>query len=358
MGLYKRGTVWWYEFQYDYRRYRGPGGTTKKQAEYVQAKCKADVREGRYFDVAKTSAVTFDDMVTEYLKWTEINKRSARRDTISAGHLTRALGGRRISHITPKDIEDYKRTRVSRVSGATVNRELACLKHMFNLAIKWGMATKNPVIQVKFFREPRGRLRVLTQGEEERLVAAACAHLKSIIVTALNTGMRRGEILNLTWQDVDFGQNVLTIRHSKSGEMRQIPMNQRMVRLLGSMAERKRGQFVFCHRDGRPYVDIKGSFNAAVKRAGLPYCRMHDCRHTFASRLVMNGVDIVTVKELLGHKTLAMTMRYSHPAPEHKRWAIEVLNLEDGTHKSPHSASLEHNEAPTTNTTSHARAKR
>ena len=81
------------------------------------------------------------------------------------------------------------------------------------------------------------------------------------------------------------------------------------------------------------------------------YCRLHDCRHTFASRLVMNGVDIVTVKELLGHKTLAMTMRYSHPAPEHKRWAIEVLNLQSA-HKSAHSAGLEHNEAPSRNTAS------
>lgn len=107
-----------------------------------------------------------------------------------------------------------------------------------------------------------------------------------------------------------------------------VPISKRLTRTLKS--GKKIGQYIFCKADGNKYGNIVKAFRSAVKRSGIGYCRFHDLRHTFATRLVMAGVDLVTVKELLGHKTLSMTMRYSHPTADHKRWAVEALNPENG----------------------------
>ncbi len=136
--------------------------------------------------------------------------------------------------------------------------------------------------------------------------------------------MRRGEVLGLKWEDVDFEDGYLTVRDTKNREDRQIPLSKRLIYTLKSIG--RRGEYVVCKADDSRYVDPKNGFMKAVKRAGIKHCRVHDLRHTVATRLVMNGGDIVTVMELLGHKTLAMTKRYSHPTPEHKKWAVEMLN--------------------------------
>lgn len=334
MALYRRGRIWWYEFWYKGRRYRGGVGPNKKEAEIVLGKLRAQVRENRFFDVRKESNQRFDSMAKEYLKYSEVNKRSYKTDVGFIKNLRSHFGGKRLSEITAKMIEEYKIGRSHQVKPATVNRELACLKHMFTMAIKWHKATTNPVKEVRLLREPAGRLRVLSREEEENLLTASASHLKPIIITGLNTGMRRGEVLNLAWEDVSFEQGFLTINDTKNGEMRQVPMSQRLTRTLRSV--KKAGSYVFCRKDGTRYGNIVKAFRAAVKRSGIRYCRFHDLRHTFATRLVMAGVDLVTVKELLGHKSIKMTMRYSHPTASHKRWAVEVLNLEN-THNFPHS---------------------
>ena len=224
MALYKRGNIWWFDFYYKGCRYREGVGRNRKEAEFVLAKRRAEVRENRFFDVKKESREKFDDMAKEYLRYSEVNKKSFERDGRSIKKLSTHFGRKRLAEITPKMIEEYKIARCRQVKPATVNRELACLKHLFTMAIKWGKANSNPVKEVKLFQEPLGRLRVLSREEEEKLLAASAPHIKPIIITALTTGMRRGEILNLTWEDVDFGTGFLTIGNSKNSEMRQIPM--------------------------------------------------------------------------------------------------------------------------------------
>ena len=146
------------------------------------------------------------------------------------------------------------------------------------------------------------------------------------MVTALHTGMRKSEILNLKWVDVDFDQKLITIGDTKNGEIRYIPMNETLTEALESVKKYAYSPYVFCNDNGNRYGDIKKGFSAALKRAGITTFRFHDLRHTFASYLVMSGVDIRTVQELMGHKSIEMTCRYAHLSPDHKQSAVKCLD--------------------------------
>lgn len=216
-------------------------------------------------------------------------------------------------------IEGYKRDRLEKVKGPTVNRELACLKHMYTLAIKWGMAPENPVKGVEFLPENKHSMRVLSDEEAAQLIGAASPHFRPVLLTALNTGMRLGEILNLRWEDVNLREGFISVEQSKSGEPRKIPTNSVLTDVLRDVRMDRGDPYVFLGRWGKKVHSFRKVFETALKRAGIGKCRFHDLRHTFASNLVMSGVDIVTVKELLGHKTIQMTMRHSHPSPNTRR---------------------------------------
>jgi len=212
---------------------------------------------------------------------------------------------------------------------ATVNRELACLRHMLNKAVDWGLARANPMRGVKLFREENQRTRILSEDEEARLLAACeesrSWRLKLIVLTALHSGMRKGEILRLRKADVDFQAGFVNVEQSKSGHGRRIPLNATLREALLGAVGQSSSEYMFGGDNGQPVVNLKTGWQAALKRAGIEGVTFHTCRHTFGTRLVMKGVDLVTVAELMGHRTLKMTQRYSHPTPEHKRRAVELL---------------------------------
>lgn len=137
--------------------------------------------------------------------------------------------------------------------------------------------------------------------------------------------MRRSEILNLKWGDINFKEGYITVRESKNNDSRTIPMNKVLIETLKSVNNNSTGEYLFAHSSGEPVKSVKKGFWAALRRSGIEKCRLHDLRHTFATRLVMAGVDIVTVQELMGHKDITMTKRCSHPTPEHKKQAVERL---------------------------------
>jgi len=164
----------------------------------------------------------------------------------------------------------------------------------------------------------------LSKVWERRLLACSDrpVWLKPVVIFALHTGMRRGEILSLKWTDVDFTRKLVRVLKSKNGEKRSVPMSNTVYGLLRGQNIRDISGRVFpvsfrCLRQG---------FEKACSRAGLDNFTFHDLRHTFATRLVQNGVDLYKVKELLGHKTIAMTMRYSHHYPESLRSSVEILD--------------------------------
>jgi integrase len=215
---------------------------------------------------------------------------------------------------------------------ATINRHMAAIKHMFTKAVEWEMVEEDVlkrVRKVKQLKENNRRLRYLSREECHALVEACNGYLKSIVITALNTGMRRGELLSLKWENVDLKHGFILLEQgdTKNGERREIPINAAVMAALQSIPRRLDGGHVFYNPETKkPYQTLSNAFIKACKKAGIQDFHFHDLRHTFASHLVMAGQDLTTVKELLGHKTLTMTLRYSHLAPSHKVKALDVLN--------------------------------
>jgi integrase len=302
-------------------RHREVGGYTKRDAQRALAKTKEDLRLGKY--VKRHGQKKFEELAKEYMDYSKANKRSWERDVYSLHHLVPFFKDKSLSEIKPHSIEKYKAERKKAVSESTINRELACLKHMFSMAMKWEWTADNPVKKVKLFKEHLLPMRILSFEEEKKLLSVCNGSLRPIIITAVETGMRKGEILNLKWSRVNLEERNIRVEDTKNGEFRIIPVSSV---LLGVLEELERdGDYVFSKNGGAAIRSIKTGFCAAIKRAGIQHIRFHDLRHTFASREVMSGVDLATVKELMGHKTITMTMRYSHPTPEHKRLAVEML---------------------------------
>lgn len=181
--------------------------------------------------------------------------------------------------------------------------------------------------KAKLLPENNRRLRYLSSEESKKLIDASDSHLKPIVITAMNTGMRRGEILNLKWDQVDLKHGFILLDITKNVDRREIPINSTLKAAFQGLIHRIDISYVFYdHKTGEPYQDVKNSFHSACRRAKIKDFHFYDLRHTFASQLVMAGIDLTTVKELLGHKTLTMTLRYAHLAPSHKVKAVDVLD--------------------------------
>ena len=203
-------------------------------------------------------------------------------------------------------------------------------------------ATDNPMTKVKSFKVPDKRTRYLEKEEIGRLLSHCCEHLKPIVIVALHTGMRKGEILGLKWHDIDIKRNIIHLYDTKNGEKRELPMNEIVQKTIIGVLKNPESQYVFCNKDNKPYANVRKSFFTACVGAGIikfskqgkktiilepkgARFRFHDLRHTFASQLVMSGVDLNTVRELLGHKSIEMTLRYSHLSSDHRKRAVDIL---------------------------------
>jgi integrase len=328
MAILQKGKDWYIDYYYQGRRKREKIGPSRRLAEAVLAKRKLEIAENRYLDVRRKNQVSFKELASLYLEYSRANKRSWVRDRVSIKSLEREFGDFRIDQLKSLSIEQYKQKRLKEVTPATVNRELACLKHMLNKGIEWAKCAENPVRQVKLLRENNSRLRYLTVEEAQKLYRGSASHLKPIVMLALETGMRRSEIFSVKWDDIDFEQKLIFVRNTKNGESREVPVSNLVANRLKDL--KFKSPFVFCNESGKPYCSVRKSFASALKKAGIENFRFHDLRHTFASHLVMQGADLVTVKELLGHKSLRMTLRYAHLSPGHRRDAIERLKFFDG----------------------------
>lgn len=324
-GVFKKGANWYVDYYADGRRKREMVGPNRVLAEKVLMKRKIEVAEGKFLDIKKEDRIKFDDFATEYLELHSKHKKSYYTDVKIVGLLKGVFGGRYLYEVTRLDVEKFKAKRATEVSPATVNRALAVLKSMYYQAIAWGKATHNPCKGVKMFKENNERVRFLEKEQIERLLANCCEHLKPIVKVALNTGMRKGEILGLKWRDIDIEHKTIHLLNTKIGEKRYIPMNTVVIKTIISVLKHKDSPYIFCNQAGEPYGDIKKSWLTAVKKASIIDFHFHDLRHTFASQLVMSGVDLNTVRDLLGHKSLEMTLRYSHLSPDHRQRAVDTL---------------------------------
>jgi integrase len=279
----------------------------------------------------------FSEVVAEYLDFKRAKgKRSVEGDVVALKRFAAFFGeATPITAITAQAIAQYDRERVTQTSRlgrsiapASVNRELACLRHLLRLAEEWGYVEKAPRIHMA--REPEGRLRFLEEPEAVRLLDA-CRDSKNpwlfaIVVTALNTGMRRGEILGLTWERIDFARGVLQLEQTKNGRRREIPMNQAVDRALSALGGPQSEGYVFRRADGSAWGAIRTAFERACRESKLADFRFHDLRHTSASWLIMRGRSLKEVQELWGHRTFTMTLRYAHLSPDRLRDAVASLD--------------------------------
>jgi integrase len=334
MGVFKKQGVYWIDYYVDGHRKREQIGPDKKLAETVHKKRKVEIAEGKFLDKRKVPRCAFNELAALYLKWAQVNHRGYASTQSRVEHLREEFGLLQLSAITPLMIDNYVAKRAGVRQPATVNRELQILHHMFRKAQEWGKALDNPVKHQRSLRVNNRRLRYLSLEEMERLLAVADEALRPVLITALHTGLRRSELFGLTWQDVDFKQGLMRVLHTKNGERRDIPMTDTLRGTLQHLPRRLNSDYIFPGKTGHGLVDIRKRFKRALRDAGVEGFVFHDLRHTFASHLVMAGVDLITVKEFLGHKDIKMTLRYAHLAPDYKRAAINRLDTYmDTSHK-------------------------
>jgi len=229
--------------------------------------------------------------------------------------------------ITNKHVMDYVIDR--RGNGAkpsTINREITIMKQFFGWLVKNSTISQNLAQDLKYEKLGTLRTRWLTVEEELRLIEVSPGWLKQIIILATSTGLRRGELLELTWDHVDLDQRILTVTKSKNGEPRVVPLTKRAIEVLSELYLLSHVEYVFICQDLKPISPdtLEYYFRLAVKRAELKEVRFHTLRHTLATRLVQGGTDIYAVSRLLGHKSIQMSARYSHHDVESLRRAIEV----------------------------------
>lgn len=332
MSIYLRGKSYYYDFVHKGQRYAGCfGAVSRTVAKEEEARKRAAIAEGRLNPAKVQKSPTFDAFMAEYVDWLRTNRKpqSVTRAESAAKHLLAFFRLKKLSDLTAWQMEQYKKARKEDgAAPATVNIELTFLKAMLRKAHAWGNLTVPPV--VKLLKQPPGKTRVLSDEEEARLLASASPSLRRLIQAGLLTGFRRQELIMLRPEDVDLERGLITVAacYAKSGESRTLPIGAQLKAVLqDALNERGASPTVFVSGLGKPWhpVGCTQVFKYTCKRAGIEILSPHVMRHTFASRLVMAGVDLRTVQELLGHKSIAMTIRYAHLSPDHKRAAIAAL---------------------------------
>lgn len=332
-GIFKRGSIFWIRYSDGFGKIiRESSQSTKfKDAEALLIERKKAIREGKEPEpIKRIPNYTFSQLAEEYLKWCE-RQRSFRSKKGFILQLTETFGNIPLRHLNTKLIEQFQTDRLNKGNKpATVNRLLATLKHCIHKGYQWEMLSEETlkrIRQVRLLEENNRRLRYLSKEECQSLINACNGNTKAIVITALNTGMRKGEILSLKWDNVDLKHGFILLDITKNGERREIPVNDTLRGVLQGITRRLDIPYVFHDNiTGKPYQDVKRSFNTALRKTGIRDFHFHDLRHTFASHLIMAGVDITTVSRLLGHKTLTMTLRYSHLAPAHMTKAVDILD--------------------------------
>ena len=330
----KQGKERWY---IDYRNEEGKriqrvvkNAQSREEAMLALQKAVSDVFSREYDIKPKQKKVKFQEFAGMYLEnYAKSNKKSWKTDMYYLSGMKEFFANLYLVEITPLHIEKYKAERLKQgVQPSTVNRCLAIIKKMFNLSVEWGFLENNQIGKVKLFSEKDNRKeRILTKEEEIRLLKASAEHLRTILIVALNAGMRLGEILSLQWGQIDLSGKTIRVEKTKSGRIRIININSNLLDELLKLKKRS-GDCVYLFinaRTGKPLTTVKTAFKAACRRSGVQGLRFHDLRHTFASRLVEKGVDLITVKDLLGHSSVTTTERYTHSQKEQKKRAVELL---------------------------------
>ncbi len=324
MSLYKRGGVWWsYVFMDGVRYAQSTGTGNRRKAELIEHRFREELNLKRHQVSEPDPRMPFGDLAARFLASADAK----------AWHLDRLKlllpywADIPIGRIHKGLAADYRRSRhaAKTVTDTTINRDIEALRHILFWAADEGLLLSNPLARIRMVPERRKPRLVLALTDEEKLLAAAAPHLRRIVIAALDTGMRRGELLNQRWEHIDWGRMLLSVTRSKTagGEGREIPFTARLAVLLRE--SRKEHGIVFTF-EANPILQIKTAWKAAIRRAGIRYCRFHDLRHTFNTRLMEAGVMQEVRKALMGHSSGEdVNSIYTHVELPVKREAIRKL---------------------------------
>jgi len=314
----------------------------ERDANIWWAQQQKSIEDGSWKDAAQETGITIGDALDRYGKYSEAHHRSY--GTYAGNGI--AVMKNFLKPETPlrsvrtADLEALKLHRLEEdeVSKTTVDKNIALAKSFFTWCINQGLLPpgSNPVKRVKLFHENNERVRFLDHHTEYPKFLKAISdgpwYLKPMCLVDLNTGLRRGNLLRLSWNQVDFTRRIITIgSQTKNGRPLMLPMNNTVLSELKKLRDVTGGlQWVFAHKEGQfagmCITDVKNAFNGAVKRAGISDFHFHDMRHTFASWLVMKGVSLAAVQKLMGHQSVKMTLRYAHLAPKYLADEVKVLD--------------------------------
>jgi integrase len=294
------------------------------------------------------TSITFQEAIIRY-KATVLNNNWDRNKWRHLKWWGQFMGNLKLIEITPKVISECRNQLIEEVackgasrSPSTINRYVTSLSHLFSVACKdWHLLISNPVSQIRKLKEPRGRVRFLDDKERFALLES-CAKSRNptlypIVVLGLSTGMRKAEILQLKWKDIDFNRNRIVLENTKNGERRGVPLVGLALAVLQKQSlEAIQSSYVFRSPDDltKP-CSIRTAWEFAIERAGVEDFRFHDLRHSTASYLAMNGASLLEIAEILGHKTLQMVKRYSHLSESHTTKVLERMNENIFLHQFP-----------------------
>jgi hypothetical protein len=275
--------------------------------------------KGTYTNLHQAQKTTFGELIERYLREVTPLMRGAKADTIRLkAIIRRPIAKENMATLTPTKIAKYRDERLQEIKPSTVVRELAYFSSIINHARReWGLNTSNPVLGVRKPAQPQGRNRVLSYEEEERLLLACepkanrNIYTRPFVILAIETAMRRGEILSLSWVNIDYVKRTAYLALTKNGEARTVPLSTRAIETLQNLPISIDGRVLPIN-----FAALETNFKRARERAGLKDLRIHDLRHTAATRLAEKLPNLLELSAVTGHKSLTMLKRYYHPNPE------------------------------------------
>lgn len=325
-------TNWWCM---DYRDAQGH----RKQIKAGRTKTLADAMLRKRLDETQKEVILGHKQMTKiklsdfalgvYCEYMKTNLRSWYREQRRVRGIIKHFDNKFLNEITSQDIERFKQQRLSYSKPATANRDVVRLKNLFKMAIQWGYAVNNPARDVRLMPENNARLRYLTRAEYDRLLIFAPEELKPLITIAIYTGMRKGELTNIKWTDIDFEKGLITVPNTKNNQPRYIPMNSIVRDTINNVTKNLNSPYLFVSKYGTQYHGFDDTFRNVLKRAGISGVCWHTLRHSFASWLAEEGATPQELQNLLGHKTLNMVLRYAHLSPNCLKERVQKLVEKD-----------------------------
>lgn len=326
MSLFKRGNTWWtYVWIDGIRHQKSTGTSNRRKAETIERQFHDELNDARQRLPQLKPTMTFGELTARFIGSGMGKPHSLDR----LKHLLPFFADMPLLHINSSAIRKYRQERheQKKLTAATVNRDLSVLRRVLYWGVEEGYLSSNPVGRLRMERERRTKRPVLSLREEHLLLAASPEHLQRIILCALHTGMRRGEILSQRWEDIDFDNRILHVSHSKTpeGEAREIPLTSRLYKML--LAHRGNRGPVFTY-GGDAIKIIKTTWASSLRRSGIRHFRFHDLRHTANTRMMLAGVLQEVRREILGHssqRSRDVNDRYTQIELPEKREAIRKL---------------------------------